>query len=77
MFKKRRESSGDEDVELSFVRVEAETGAAWLVVFQERTESAPLVQAWMPRSRCDLDEDGRTITTPRWLVEKNGLDGFA
>ena len=31
---------------------------------------------WLPKSKCKIDEDAKTISVPRQLVEKKGLDPY-
>jgi len=67
-------SNRDDDmVTLSFERVETDTAAAWLVVFEEEEG----VQAWMPKSRCELDLEAGKIRAPQWLVEEKEIEDYA
>jgi hypothetical protein len=68
---------GSELVDLGFSSVETETADAWLIVFEVGTRGKKDVEAWMPKSQCEIDEKSRTIAVPLWLVEKKGLEAYS
>jgi hypothetical protein len=61
--------SSDEKFEIEYDRSidDAETDLAWLIVIDGE-------EYWMPKSKCDIDETNKSISVPRWLIEKKGLD---
>lgn len=63
---------GDEIATLSFEYVKVSTDDAWLVVFDEETED----EAWLPKSRCDLDIETKKVQAPAWLVEEKEIEAY-
>ncbi len=49
------------------VKVKAITKKSWLVVIDNESY-------WLPKSRCHLDENEKTVIIERWLCEKKGID---
>lgn len=66
----------DEDVpdnfEVSFTRVVAQTGQAWLLRFDNNEKY------WIPKSQCNIVENkkpelGGILFAPGWLLDRNGI----
>lgn len=49
-----------------------ETDMAWLVDTGEVDDDDKPIGVWVPKSKCDFDEDG-DFHIPEWLAEKRGL----
>ena len=56
----------NESVEIDFDHIEAETDMAWLVVIDDD-------EVWLPKSRCDIDNESHVADVPEWLAKEKGL----
>ena len=53
-------------VEVDFDRIVGETDLAFLVEIDGE-------EYWLPKSQCEIDEGGKTVSMPEWLAEEKGL----
>ncbi len=58
-------------VELRFEEVKHETHSAYLILFDRSG-----VQAWLPKSQCEVSDGDKIVQMPQWLVEEKGLDAY-
>lgn len=56
----------DELLPIDYDALITETDEAWFVEIDGR-------QLWLPKSQCDIDENGSTIQIPAWLCEEEDL----
>ncbi len=59
---------------LQFHRIKHETKAAYLIEF-EITKDLESVEAWLPKSECNLLA-GNQIEVPDWLVDEKDLEAY-
>ena len=59
--------SNGEKLEVDFEGLVHQTPDAWLIL------TADDEQVWLPKSQCELDEDGKVVKVPEWLAIKKGL----
>lgn len=57
--------SGDELIEVEIDEVITTTGRAYLVSMSWIDDDFKI---WLPKSKCDVYQNGRVINVPRWLL---------
>jgi len=60
----------NELIQLKYDEIIQETDLAWLLRFGDD-------EVWMPKSRCENDDEERLISVPQWLIEEKGLEVYA
>ena len=66
----------NETHKVKFLAVARETEKAWLLTFEIAEDFSP-VQAWIPKSQCDMGRDPGVIFIPQWLIEEKELEKYA
>lgn len=62
-------------ITLTYERIITETPDAWLIEFE--LDGLDSVQAWLPKSQCEIDKPCDLIDVPEWLVAQEELDKYA
>lgn len=68
---KYHDPKSDEMLEIRYLSLLRQTSAAWQ--FDVVNEDMDELRIWLPKSRCELQEEQKIVMVPRWLVEKNRL----
>lgn len=58
-------------IDLAYQHLLGETELAWHIRFD------PATDVWIPKSKSEIDQDGKVITVETWLVEEKDLGDYA